>query len=162
MRIFYWSRLPLNKSCFDMWCCFISSFHLFRAYVWQSHCFDDRFANEPSIMKYIKIAASLRDKTVRDVALRCRWMTVSYWTCLAISFVVVVVIIIHFSKYSWLMADAFWRIVVYLLSDCFVRESAGNRKTIIWGKKWKTGRCDISCDLFFLSFYFVWYYEVTF
>ncbi|KAH0729487.1 hypothetical protein KY289_000675 [Solanum tuberosum] len=41
----------------------------------ESHCFDDRFANEPSIMKYIKIAASLRDKTVRDVALRCRWMT---------------------------------------------------------------------------------------
>lgn len=34
-----------------------------------------KFANEPSIMKYIKIAATLRDKTVRDVALRCRWMT---------------------------------------------------------------------------------------
>ncbi|KAF7827516.1 uncharacterized protein G2W53_018680 [Senna tora] len=34
-----------------------------------------RFADEPSIMKYIKIAASLPDKTVRDVALRCRWMT---------------------------------------------------------------------------------------
>ncbi|CAN4121227.1 unnamed protein product [Withania somnifera] len=33
-----------------------------------------KFANEPSIMKYIKIAAMLRDKTVRDVALRCRWM----------------------------------------------------------------------------------------
>lgn len=36
-----------------------------------------RFADEPSIMRYIKIAATLRDKTVRDVALRCRWMTVS-------------------------------------------------------------------------------------
>ncbi|KAF3662674.1 putative CLAVATA3/ESR (CLE)-related protein 25-like [Capsicum annuum] len=34
-----------------------------------------KFANEPSIMKYIKIAATLHDKTVRDVALRCRWMT---------------------------------------------------------------------------------------
>ncbi|KAJ4842095.1 hypothetical protein Tsubulata_007940 [Turnera subulata] len=34
-----------------------------------------KYADEPSIMKYIKIAASLRDKTVRDVALRCRWMT---------------------------------------------------------------------------------------
>ncbi|CAN4123212.1 unnamed protein product [Withania somnifera] len=34
-----------------------------------------RFSCEPSIMKYIKIAATLRDKTVRDVALRCRWMT---------------------------------------------------------------------------------------
>ncbi|KAJ9709563.1 hypothetical protein PVL29_001173 [Vitis rotundifolia] len=34
-----------------------------------------RFADEPSIMRYIKIAATLRDKTVRDVALRCRWMT---------------------------------------------------------------------------------------
>lgn len=36
-----------------------------------------RYANEPNIMKYIKIAASLPDKTVRDVAMRCRWMTVS-------------------------------------------------------------------------------------
>lgn len=36
-----------------------------------------RYADEPSIMKYIKIAATLPDKTVRDVALRCRWMTVS-------------------------------------------------------------------------------------
>ncbi|KAI3976446.1 hypothetical protein MKX01_008304, partial [Papaver californicum] len=34
-----------------------------------------RFADEPSIMTYIKIAAILPDKTVRDVALRCRWMT---------------------------------------------------------------------------------------
>ncbi|KAI3719764.1 hypothetical protein L6452_20668 [Arctium lappa] len=32
------------------------------------------YANEPSIMRYIKIAATLHDKTVRDVALRCRWM----------------------------------------------------------------------------------------
>ncbi|XP_059429053.1 uncharacterized protein LOC132162849 [Corylus avellana] len=35
----------------------------------------DKFSDEPSIMRYIKIAATLRDKTVRDVALRCRWMT---------------------------------------------------------------------------------------
>lgn len=28
-------------------------------------------------MRYVKIAATLRDKTVRDVALRCRWMEVS-------------------------------------------------------------------------------------
>ncbi|KAJ8423257.1 hypothetical protein Cgig2_023658 [Carnegiea gigantea] len=33
-----------------------------------------KFKEEPSIMRYIKIAATLRDKTVRDVALRCRWM----------------------------------------------------------------------------------------
>ncbi|KAI8538434.1 hypothetical protein RHMOL_Rhmol09G0103100 [Rhododendron molle] len=33
-----------------------------------------KFADEPSIMRYVKIAATLRDKTVRDVALRCRWM----------------------------------------------------------------------------------------
>ncbi|KAJ6983880.1 hypothetical protein NC653_026639 [Populus alba x Populus x berolinensis] len=31
-------------------------------------------ADEPTILRYIKIAAMLRDKTVRDVALRCRWM----------------------------------------------------------------------------------------
>ncbi|EXC33101.1 hypothetical protein L484_014981 [Morus notabilis] len=30
------------------------------------------YGNEPSIMRYIKIAALLREKTVRDVALRCR------------------------------------------------------------------------------------------
>ncbi|XP_021683224.1 uncharacterized protein LOC110666880 isoform X3 [Hevea brasiliensis] len=35
----------------------------------------NKFADEPSIMRYIKIAATLPDKTVRDVALRCRWMT---------------------------------------------------------------------------------------
>lgn len=34
-----------------------------------------KFADEPSIMRYIKIAATLHNKTVRDVALRCRWMT---------------------------------------------------------------------------------------
>ncbi|GAU51445.1 hypothetical protein TSUD_12940 [Trifolium subterraneum] len=38
-------------------------------------CSRYRYADEPSIMRYVKIAASLRDKTVRDVALRCRWMT---------------------------------------------------------------------------------------
>ncbi|XP_074383210.1 uncharacterized protein LOC141724823 isoform X3 [Apium graveolens] len=34
-----------------------------------------KYADEPSILRYIKIAALLHDKTVRDVALRCRWMT---------------------------------------------------------------------------------------
>ncbi|KAI4373167.1 hypothetical protein MLD38_011325 [Melastoma candidum] len=34
-----------------------------------------RYANESNIMKFIKIAALLPDKTVRDVALRCRWLT---------------------------------------------------------------------------------------
>ncbi|MQM15782.1 hypothetical protein Taro_048733 [Colocasia esculenta] len=34
-----------------------------------------KYSNEPNIMKYIKIAATLHNKTVRDVALRCRWMT---------------------------------------------------------------------------------------
>ncbi|XP_064975830.1 uncharacterized protein LOC103993900 isoform X4 [Musa acuminata AAA Group] len=33
------------------------------------------YASEPNIMKYIKIAARLPEKTVRDVAKRCRWMT---------------------------------------------------------------------------------------
>lgn len=41
-----------------------------------------KFADEPNIMKYIKIAAVLRDKTVRDVALRCRWMTDRIESCL--------------------------------------------------------------------------------
>ncbi|KAL6899560.1 hypothetical protein ACP4OV_006218 [Aristida adscensionis] len=34
----------------------------------------NKYANEPGIMKYIKIAALLPDKTVRDVAMRCQWM----------------------------------------------------------------------------------------
>ncbi|XP_020260184.1 uncharacterized protein LOC109836626 isoform X2 [Asparagus officinalis] len=33
-----------------------------------------KFADEQGMMKYVKIAASLPEKTVRDVALRCRWM----------------------------------------------------------------------------------------
>ncbi|CAF2051400.1 unnamed protein product [Brassica napus] len=34
-----------------------------------------KLTNEPKISKYVKIAATLPDKTVRDVALRCRWMS---------------------------------------------------------------------------------------
>lgn len=37
-----------------------------------------RHGNDDSIMKYIKIAARLPEKTVRDVAMRCKWMMVSY------------------------------------------------------------------------------------
>ncbi|XP_071689518.1 uncharacterized protein [Rutidosis leptorrhynchoides] len=33
-----------------------------------------KYADEPGIVKYVKTAATLRNKTVRDVALRCRWM----------------------------------------------------------------------------------------
>lgn len=34
-----------------------------------------KYADELNILKYIKISAMLPEKTVRDVALRCRWMT---------------------------------------------------------------------------------------
>ncbi|KAL6633940.1 hypothetical protein ACP70R_026611 [Stipagrostis hirtigluma subsp. patula] len=34
----------------------------------------NKYANEPGIMKYIKVAAMLPEKTVRDVAMRCQWM----------------------------------------------------------------------------------------
>ncbi|WZZ83665.1 hypothetical protein YC2023_104237 [Brassica napus] len=34
-----------------------------------------KLTNKPKISKYVKIAATLPDKTVRDVALRCRWMS---------------------------------------------------------------------------------------
>lgn len=37
-----------------------------------------RYATEPSVFRYAKIAMKMKDKTVRDVALRCRWMTVSF------------------------------------------------------------------------------------
>lgn len=40
--------------------------------------FEYRFADEPGIIRYVKIAATLRNKTVRDVALRCRWLAVSF------------------------------------------------------------------------------------
>ncbi|XP_077227690.1 uncharacterized protein LOC143860761 [Tasmannia lanceolata] len=34
-----------------------------------------KYASESNIVRYAKIAMELQDKTVRDVALRCRWMT---------------------------------------------------------------------------------------
>ncbi|GFY99464.1 histone H2A deubiquitinase [Actinidia rufa] len=34
-----------------------------------------KFASEQNIVRYAKIAMQLKDKTVRDVALRCRWLT---------------------------------------------------------------------------------------
>lgn len=34
-----------------------------------------KYATEPNIVRYAKIAMKLHDKTVRDVALRCRWMS---------------------------------------------------------------------------------------
>jgi hypothetical protein len=36
-----------------------------------------RYAHEPTIIKYIKIAAMLPTKTIRDVALRCWWNMVN-------------------------------------------------------------------------------------
>lgn len=37
-----------------------------------------RYASQPTIVRYAKIAMKMKDKTVRDVALRCRWMTVCF------------------------------------------------------------------------------------
>ncbi|KAK8491569.1 hypothetical protein V6N11_063063 [Hibiscus sabdariffa] len=34
----------------------------------------EKYKEEPNFLKYVKIAAILPDKAVRDVALRCRWM----------------------------------------------------------------------------------------
>ncbi|CAK9134918.1 unnamed protein product [Ilex paraguariensis] len=34
-----------------------------------------KYASETNIVRYAKIAMQLKDKTVRDVALRCRWMS---------------------------------------------------------------------------------------
>ncbi|KAI3459794.1 hypothetical protein Pfo_016457 [Paulownia fortunei] len=34
-----------------------------------------KYASQSNIIRYAKIAAQLKDKTIRDVALRCRWMT---------------------------------------------------------------------------------------
>ncbi|CAF2075733.1 unnamed protein product [Brassica napus] len=34
-----------------------------------------RFKDEPQVTKYVKIASTLPDKSVRDVAMRCKWMT---------------------------------------------------------------------------------------
>uniref|UniRef100_A0A5B6ZX97 Myb-like domain-containing protein n=1 Tax=Davidia involucrata TaxID=16924 RepID=A0A5B6ZX97_DAVIN len=35
----------------------------------------NKYASETNIVRYAKIAMQLQDKTVRDVALRCRWMS---------------------------------------------------------------------------------------
>ncbi|KAG6492079.1 hypothetical protein ZIOFF_047029 [Zingiber officinale] len=43
-----------------------------------------RYASEAILIRYAKIAMQLHDKTVRDVAMRCRWMTVSINVCLII------------------------------------------------------------------------------
>ncbi|CAN8269976.1 unnamed protein product [Cochlearia groenlandica] len=34
-----------------------------------------KYASEATIVRYAKIAMKMKDKTVRDIALRCRWMT---------------------------------------------------------------------------------------
>ncbi|KAH0903599.1 hypothetical protein HID58_043102 [Brassica napus] len=34
-----------------------------------------KFKDEPQVTKYVKIASTLPDKSVRDVAMRCKWMT---------------------------------------------------------------------------------------
>lgn len=34
-----------------------------------------KYASESNLVRYAKIAMKLKDKTVRDVAMRCRWMT---------------------------------------------------------------------------------------
>ncbi|XP_044504089.1 uncharacterized protein LOC123224479 isoform X2 [Mangifera indica] len=34
-----------------------------------------KFSSDSTLVRYAKIAMQLKDKTVRDVALRCRWMT---------------------------------------------------------------------------------------
>ncbi|KAI7738454.1 hypothetical protein M8C21_031583 [Ambrosia artemisiifolia] len=34
-----------------------------------------KYASDSAVLRYAKIAKKLQDKTVRDVALRCRWMT---------------------------------------------------------------------------------------
>ena len=39
--------------------------------------FDLRYASDAPVIRYAKIAMKLPEKTVRDVALRCRWMNVS-------------------------------------------------------------------------------------
>ncbi|XP_020262466.1 uncharacterized protein LOC109838428 [Asparagus officinalis] len=41
-----------------------------------------KYAGEHGMMKYIKIAAMMRRKTVRDVALRCRWLALMIYTCI--------------------------------------------------------------------------------
>jgi hypothetical protein len=46
-----------------------------------------RFVADAPVVRYAKIAISLPDKTVRDVALRCRWMAVSCMLSMSCIFV---------------------------------------------------------------------------
>lgn len=54
-----------------------SSFHVSWGPVSPRRFPGDKYSN---IVRCIKIAALLADKTVRDVAMRCRWMSVSRQT----------------------------------------------------------------------------------
>ncbi|OEL30221.1 hypothetical protein BAE44_0008760, partial [Dichanthelium oligosanthes] len=69
-----------------------------------------RYAREPNIMRYIKIAAMLPNRTIRDVALRCWWGTVkSFLSDVLIFlphkkgnlFIALEVILAHGSKPLW-------------------------------------------------------------
>jgi hypothetical protein len=57
--------------------CLLTAFTLLH-YIYIDLILFARYACEPNITKYIKIAAMLPDKTIRDVALRCCWTPVSF------------------------------------------------------------------------------------
>lgn len=63
-------------------CFLMSVWNLFHEYNLQISfivtCYNCRFAYDSNIVRYAKIAVQLNNKTVRDVALRCRWMAVSF------------------------------------------------------------------------------------
>ena len=69
-RIFYHS---LKFETIDSFIANVFPFVFFGVQSWKTI----RYVHEQGIMKYIKIAASLPTKTVRDVAMRCQWVGVS-------------------------------------------------------------------------------------
>lgn len=81
-------------------------------------------------MKYIKIAATLRDKNVRDVALRCRWITVSYLGCLiSLSHLTESISILHiFSLKHFVIADARVERLAYSFSFCLSEKAKETRR----------------------------------
>ena len=81
-----------------------------------------RFSSEASIIRYAKIAMKLQNKTVRDVALRCRWMTVcSIFSSLQLAFVFLLYgfpLVLSSDTHDCLDKHLVWFFYLYQASMC--------------------------------------------
>lgn len=82
--------------CLFLWYVFLV-FYFILFFMWSWYV-PFRFATEANIIRYAKIAMQLQNKTVRDVALRCRWMTV---ICVLL-FWLFCFVFVFWEYYSWI------------------------------------------------------------